>query len=399
MNYDTNSRMNNADVPTPINGEVLPQGNGNGGNGVLLPPTGSAAVAVSENEPVRMPAEVLPGAFEASDTFYRVVRKETEPVFPDRSFIVSAALVSSGEPKVLEFHRNLFFSDEARAAKCHVLRQTVADVQDNIASGEAHEAARKADLKRTDRDLFEDAKPGQVQWRLSTRILVAVMFVLAAIYVVAEVRNGMVFCLMSGRELLQNPLMALLISLVPCTAVGVFLELLSLQFQTDRARWVFKLVLGIAGLVSAIVAIPLFASTYAGFLSDPGEVMTSGAVGGFSPAVTIGLQIFLCSFAAGALVIFALGIIEKHRAPARIDNPAWLKIKNDLDQLSRVLRKDRELLGFAQGKLEALMADLNGLLEAALTGYRIARQPWELREQRAKESVDALDQMLPRKQK
>jgi len=225
------------------------------------------------------------------------------------------------------------------------------------------------------------------------------MFMLAAIYVAAEIRNGMVFCLMSGRELLQNPLMALLISLVPCTAVGVFLELLSIQFQTDRARWLFKLVVGLAGLAAAVAAIPMFAMTYSGFLREPVDVMASGGVDRFSPAVTIGSQIFLCSLAAGALVIFAFGIIEKHRGPVRMDNPAWLKIKQDLDEISRVLRKDRELLGFAKGKLDALMADLDRLLGEAVAAYWLARQPWELREQRARESADALDRMLPRSKK
>jgi hypothetical protein len=358
---------------------------------------GGRAEVESEGETARTADEALPGAFEASDQFYRVVRKETMPMGADRDFVDATAAVNGGEEKVARFHRDLFFADEARAAKDQVLRQTIADVQDNIASGEAHEAERKGELDRTERDLFEDAKPQH--WRLSTRALVVVMFVLALVYVAAEIRNGMVFCLMSGRELLQNPLMALLISLVPCTAVGVFLELLSIQFQTDRARWLFKLVLGVAGLVAAVSAIPLFAVTYSGFLREPGEMMANGGGDGFSPAVTIGLQIFLCSLAAGALVIFALGIIEKHRGPVRMDNPAWLKIKKDLDEISRVLRKDRELLGFAQGKLNALVADLDRLLGEAVAAYRLARQPWELREQRARELAEALDRMLPRRRK
>jgi hypothetical protein len=397
MKPDPNSRMKKSGEKTPANGEIPPQVRGNGHSNVSPQGASGTAEVESESEISQMSVETLPGAFEASDQFYRVVRKETLPIKADRDVVDSVAAVNGGEEQVRAYHRSLFFADEPRAAKDQVLRQTIADVQDNIASGMAHEAKRKAELDRTEQDLREDAKP-QV-WHVSTRVLVVAMFAIAAVYVAAEIRNGMVFCLMSGRELLQNPVMAFLISLVPCTGVGVFLELLSLQCQTDRARWLFKVVLGVAGLVAAAAAIPLFAMTYAGFLREPGEVMANGGGDGFAPAVTIGLQIVLCSLAAGALVIFALGIIEKHRGPARIDNPAWLKIKKDLDEISRVLRKDRELLGFAQGKLNALLADLDRLLGEAVAAYRLARQPWELREQRARESVEALDRMLPRKRK
>ncbi len=335
----------------------------------------------------------LPSAFQPSSEFYRVARKDTEPLELDVAFIVAAAHANTGEQTVNERVRSLFFADSARAAKRSVLDATVRDIQDNVRSGEAHERERSQELNRTRRDRDEDG--GKLVWRLSTRVLVTMMFLFAGFYLFAEIRNGMLFAKMSGIEELKSTIAALMLALVPCTAVGVFLKLLSFQFLNDESRWKYHSVVGGVGLVAALTSVPLFAKTYAVFLRDPVEALTTSAGPAFSPAFTIAVQILLCSVASAALLIFAFAIIERHRSPLKRNNPAWLKIKADLDQISQVLRHDRELLSLAQGLLDALNAELSGLITDATTVYRLERQSIQSGEQRIKDATEARNRMLP----
>lgn len=335
----------------------------------------------------------LPSAFRPSSEFYRVARKDTEPLVLNAAFIVAAAHANAGEHTISDRVRNLFFADSARAAKRSVLDATIGDIQENIRSGEAHDRERTQELHRTRRD--RDEEGGKLLWRPSTRVLVTMMLLFAGFYLFAEIRNGMLFAKMSGIEELKSTIAALMLALAPSTAVGLFLKLLSFQFHNDESRWKYHSGVGAVGLVAALAAVPLFAKTYAIFLRDPVEAMTTSAGPAFSPALTIGVQILLCSIASAALLIFAFAIIERHRSPLKRDNPAWLKIKGDLDQISQVLRHDRELLSLAQGLLDALNAELSGLIIDATTAYRLERQSIQSGEQRIKDATEARNRMLP----
>jgi hypothetical protein len=335
----------------------------------------------------------LPSAFRPSSEMYRVVRKELKPISLDRSIILVAAQSNSGEQAIASYVAHIFFSDEVRAVKSSVLRNTIAHIQQNIVSVERHEAERKRALHVTRRD--RDEPGGPMNWRLSTRLMVIVMFIFACLYLAAEVRNGMLFAKMSGIQELKGNLAALLLSLVPCTALGVFLKLLSLLFHTDRSRWLYHCVVGTCGLVAALAAIPFFASTYGAFMRDPVESMLSASAPTFSPGFTIGVQILLCGLATAALVIFAFAIIEHHRKPLKVDNAAWLKIQADLQKINRTLRHDRDLLGFAQGKLDALNNELNEMTSKATLAYRAVRRSYETLDQQSKEGADAFNRMFP----
>jgi hypothetical protein len=332
-------------------------------------------------------AEVLPGAFSPSSDFYTALKAKASPVLPDQRFIHSAAISGGTDADIAKQHERKYYADEVHATKDKVFRRVREDISDNIASGEAHEANLKEKLDETRQYLNSPDKEQQHQpWTKRAAVLVAVMFALALIFVAAEVHNGMTFAMESGHDHLKSWWAALLFAVVPCTALGIFLKLISLLFRTERGRRIFQFVLGIIGCAAAVAAVPVFALTYSNFAANPIDVLTGQAAAtGFSPVKVIALQIFLCGLASASLIISAWGIIEQHCQPAKVENPAWRRIKQDLDKISGILRKDRELLGFVEGKIMHLESERDKLIHDAIRLFTALRLRHDLRQQHAQE--------------
>jgi len=332
-------------------------------------------------------AEVLPGAFSPSSDFYTALKTKAAPVLPDQQFIKSLAISDGTDADIAKQHERRFYADEVHATKDKVFRRVREDISENIGSGEAHEANLKEKLHETKQYLNSPDKELQHQpWTKRAAVLVTVMFALALIFVAAEVHNGMTFAMESGHDHLKNWWAALLFALVPTTSLGIFLKLISLLFHTERGHRIFQFVLGITGCAAAVAAVPVFALTYSNFAADPVSVLTGQtAATSFSPVTVIIAQIFLCGLASASLLISAWGIIEQHCQPAKVENPAWRKIKQDLDKISDILRKDRELLGFVEGKIMHLESVRDKLIHDAIRLFTALRLRHDLRQQHAQE--------------
>jgi hypothetical protein len=354
---------------------------------VILPEVSRTRGFTDEQEQPPKNTEVQPGAFTPSNSFYTALKTKPLPVSVDEGFIQSAAITGATSADVANQHERKFYADEVHATKDKVFRRVRDDILDNIASGEAHEKNMQRKLDETRQYLNSPDQEQQHQpWTKRAKVLVTVMFILALTFIAAEVHNGMTFAMESGHDHLKNWWAALLFAIVPCMSLGVFLKLISLLFHTERGRRIFQFVLGIIGCAAAVAAVPVFALTYSGFASNPIDILTGQATAtSFSPVKVIALQIFLCGLASASLLISAWGIIEQHCQPVKVENPAWRRIKQDLDKISDILRKDRELLGFVEGKIMHLESERDKLIHNAMRLFTALRLRHELRQQHAQE--------------
>jgi hypothetical protein len=339
----------------------------------------------------------LPGAFQPSDEFYRVVSKKA-PVLPlDEKFIQATALGGGSEKEIAEHHRAIFFGEPVRAGKWEVLRRVVDDIGENIQSGEAHEARLKQDLNGLDRYLSDARTSDSCRpWRVETRILVGAMLLMSMLYLWIEIHNGIAIAMGSGHEHLKKPWAAFLFSLLPCTGLGVFLKLISLMLESDRARWRFGMAVSCFGCAAAIAAVPVFALTYAGFLADPIQALVGqqGTGGRISPVLGMSLQIALCSMATAGLVIGAWEFIKQHRLTVKVTNPAWRMVKRDLDRVSEILRNDRELQGQFEGLIKSLEGELTAFIGRAVAAFNFLRLQAQAGQREKEKNKALLDDLL-----
>src|SRR6185503_19558461 len=84
------------------------------------------------------------------------------------------------------------------------------------------------------------------------------------------------------------------------------------------------------------------------------------------------LQILTGNLIAGAMWLTAAQLIERHWPPSRVESPAWIRVKRDLDKTSDLLRTEREKLGLVRAGFARVSAKRAELLTKASEMYKLA---------------------------
>jgi hypothetical protein len=126
---------------------------------------------------------------------------------------------------------------------------------------------------------------------------------------------------------------------------------------------------------------------------DPIALMTgeAGTAGAANSAWTFALQILTGNLIAGAMWLTAALLIERHRPSIRVENPTWRRVKDDLDAISNLLRKEREKLGLVQAGLIRIEAERHQLITRAVELFKLA----STEAQRAQKTSALFHEFLP----
>ena len=341
-------------------------------------------------ESVPMPTETLPGAFVESDNYYKVFRKEHPALEPERSVILATAWNGSGE-QVVRAHHVAKFNAEWAGDEL-VLRRVEQDVAENVRSGEAHERKFDAILNGTNPYVEEHREPKP--WTLWDRAQLAAMLVFSLVLLTVDMNSAALTLMNSGLDGFRDHYWRAALFNVALIIGGAFLiKSASNWLTTDQAGRRYAWVISVAAAVSLFVALPVFAKTYARMTIDPIALMTgeAGTMGTANSAWTFSLQILTGNLIAGAMWLTAALLIERHRPSIRVENPTWRRVKDDLDAISNLLRKEREKLGLVQAGLTRIEAERHQLVTRAVELFKLA----EPEAQRAQKASALFHEFLP----
>ncbi len=350
----------------------------NGGNGHDTPPIAAPAVSSDHggngNGKAAQPSvEATPGAFVASDNEYRVLSKEHPALTPERELILGAAWNRSGEQVVRAHHVAKF--DAEWAGDEQVLRQVAHDISENVQSGESHERNLSSVLHSTDPYVYEqrETKP----WTIWDRVQLAAMLLFSIVLLAVDINSTALILMNSGLDGFRGHYWkAALFNLALIIGGAFLIKAISAWLTSDQARRRYTLVVASSAIVSLIVALPVFARMYARMTIDPIALMTGevGSAGSVNSALTFALQIFTGNLIAGTMWLTASLFIERHRPSIRIENPAWRRVKDDLDVISNLMRQEGEKLGLVQAGLVRIDAERRELVTRAVELYKLAEQ-------------------------
>jgi hypothetical protein len=392
MKLNRESRMKEALQPEPTVTTVLPPVKGNG-HADSTPPSGEAPPAAKPNgekAPRRASTETSPGAFAESDNYYKVFRKEHPALEPERSVILAAAWNESGE-QVVRAHHVAKFNAEWAGDEL-VLRRVEQDVAENVRSGEAHERKFDAILNGTDPYLEEHREPKP--WTVWDRAQLAAMLVFSLVLLTVDMNSAALTLMNSGLDGFRDHYWRAALFNVALIIGGAFLiKSASNWLTTDQAGRRYAWAVSVAAAVSLFVALPVFARTYARMTIDPIALMTgeAGATGTANSAWTFALQILTGNLIAGAMWLTAALLIERHRPSIRVENPTWRRVKDDVDAISNLLRKEREKLGLVQAGLTRIEAERHQLVTRAVELFKLA----STEAQRAQKTSALFHEFLP----
>jgi hypothetical protein len=320
-----------------------------------------------------LPLPVSPGAFEHSDNYYKVFSKEHSPLHPDRKVILAAAWNGSGEPVVRHHHEQIFNAEWAGDEQ--VLLQVAHDIAGNVRSGEAHERELEARLSATNR--YPDENGGAQPWTGWAVAELVAMILFSFLLLAVDVNSAATTLMNSGLDTFRGHYgRAALFNLALIIGGAFLVKAFSRLFHTDASRRRYAIAVGIVAALSLACSLPLFAQTYARMTADPIALMTGNTttVGIQKAAWTFAFQILTGNLIAGFMWLMSALIIERHSPK----EPSWKRIKDDLDSLSALLRKEREKLGLVQAGLARIGAQRDQLVTCAVEQFKLAQEVFGL---------------------
>lgn len=373
-------------------GEAKPPAKGNG-QGEITPTATETLPSAKRNgkgDLTQLPTEILPSAFVESDNYYKVFKKVHPALEPERSVILAAAWNGSGE-QVVRAHHVAKFNAEWAGDEL-VLRRVEQDVAENVRSGEAHEREFDAILNGTDPYIEEHREPKP--WTVWDRVQLVAMLLFSLVLLTVDMNSAALTLMNSGLDGFRDHYWRAALFNVALIIGGAFLiKSASNWLTTDQGGRRYAWVVCIAAAVSLFVALPVFAKTYARMTIDPIALMTgeAGTTGTANSAWTFALQILTGNLIAGAMWLTAALLIERHRPSIRVENPTWRRVKDDLDAISNLLRKEREKLGLVQAGLARIEAERHQLVTRAVELFKLAATE----AQRAQKTSALFDEFLP----
>ncbi len=273
-----------------------------------------------------------------------------------------------------------------------MLRRVEQDVAENVHSGEAHEGRLKDILADTEPYVEEHCEPKP--WTLWDKAQLAAMLLFSIVLLTVDMNSAALTLMNSGLDGFRDHYWRAALFNVALIIGGAFLiKSASLWLTTDQGGRRYAWAVCMAATLSLFVALPVFARTYARMTIDPVALMTgeAGTTGTSNSAWTFALQILTGNLIAGAMWLTAALLIERHRPSIRVPNPTWRRVKDDLDAISNLLRKEREKLGLVQAGLARIEAERHQLVTRAVELFKLAATE----AQRAQKTSALFHEFLP----
>lgn len=348
---------------------------------LMLPHEADTPLPLEADTPLLSPEADTPLPVRGKpDESYIVPKKRAPAPVVDLSFIHAMAPQPKGEDEVRQHHENLFL--KARGAELRSYQQQVALRTANLRARD-HELTRlRRELDRTPRYLDHPAPEGNTPWTVSDRIQAGALIAVMLIALWAGLYNGANILNKSGRAEFESWTACILM------AIGVVLASTTVKaLGTVLPKGLARTLYSIALLCAGGWFFGLWMLEYAGLLAKEGLTSLQSQLSalaldapstGSSSEHGENYAMLVCGLAGDALICGALwllvtSMVDSHRLTVRQENQAYHIVRKEHDQAAAHRQQEASWLGILRGRLDALAAEKDGLIEQALALFENQR--------------------------
>lgn len=315
------------------------------------------------------------GSTVLSQEVFKVTGQSIRVPREDKEFIRATAITrgTTGEADCLEYHSRLFDSQNAELLE----QSRRLDQQLAVEEAGAERHVRELSEIQTQTDRYRECSGESVPWTKFDIVQVGVLAVMSAMLLGVGINTNASVLQSSGIAAFESPWRAILFSFIP-VGLAVAVKVPGSHLSLKSRRLAYTYVVWGLGLVFGFLWAGQFARTFPNLTQSTAELIDAltrpqaAASDGHSSSSFILIAMLAEVFLAAGCWLTIQFIAEKHAPAVRTDNPAYLKVQNDLGHWHQRQAENRRLSGLLAGKIRAIDEARGHFITGAIGYFRAA---------------------------